>query len=300
MPAKPAFSAALIAVSAILMASCSDGPARSTPELANSGKAAGVATAILNAGVMTQVGAPSEAGADGAKFLFDPLYDDHFGSLEELPPELIEAIVAGTPPYDGVDAVFVSHAHGDHFSASKLTRLLAAQDSVQLVAPEQALDAMREDAAWDDSFETRVRGIALVNGQASEAFELAGATVEAFRSPHGGWPDRHAGVHNITYRVSSPAEESMVGRVMHMGDADPAAEHYVALSDFLAAKRTGLAMVPHWFSREDDLAGLVGETLNSEAVVAMHVPANVPANLVEGELPYFSEAGEVLEIPATR
>lgn len=285
-------------VGALALAACGEATPRASFEVSKTAPSAGTATSILNAGVMTELG--EVQGNGSIKFLFDPLYDDHFGSLEELPPELIEAIVSGAPPYDAVDAVFVSHAHGDHFSASQLTRLMVAQPKVQIVAPEQAVARMRVDANWQAEFESRVTAITLENGEASQGFELAGAMIEAFRSPHNGWPESHSNVHNITYRVSARAGDGLTGRIMHLGDADPAAEHYAALTDFLAAKRTGLAMVPFWFYQQDDLEALIGETLNAQMPAAMHVPARVPAYLENGEFEYFSEVGEVLEIPATR
>jgi L-ascorbate metabolism protein UlaG (beta-lactamase superfamily) len=245
---------------------------------------------------MAQIGAVDYAPV---KILFDPLYDDHFGSLQQLPPELIEAIVSGAPPYDGVNAVFVSHAHGDHFSATHLTRMLASQPQIQLVAPGQAIDRMREDANWQPGFEDRVTAITLENGEAVQGIEVAGAYVEAFRSPHAGWPDRHAATHNITFRVSAANEDGRASaRIMHLGDADPAAEHFAALSEFLSAKRTGLAAVPFWFYGEDGLSAIIDQTLNAQSAVAVHVPVNAPGYLEAGERPYFSGVGDVLEIPA--
>lgn len=281
---------------ALSLTACAQEPAQPATTPSSDAPVAGRAIAILNAGVMTE-----HFRSDGAaaKFLFDPLYDNHFGSLEELPPELIETIVSGGAPYDSVDAVFVSHAHGDHFSASMLTRMLAEQDDVIIVAPRQAIERMRQDEEWDDAYETRVRGVALLNGEAGEAFEIAGATIEAFRTPHNGWPDRHSEVHNITFRVSLPAGQGQFGRVMHLGDADPAAEHYAALRSFLQAKRTGLAMVPYWFYGAEGIDRLVNETLNAQNMVAMHVPAQVPENLASGNRPYFSEVGEISDIPVT-
>lgn len=295
----------LLSIAALALASCTEAPAQMSYEQpqegAIAGTIAGTATSILNAGVMVEIG-PQGDGA--AKFLFDPLYDDHFGSLERLTPDLIEAIVTGAAPYDRVDAVFVSHAHGDHFSASMLTRMLAEQPEVLLFAPQQAIDRMREDSAWDEGFAARVTGVALENGEAWEGVSLEGFTVDAFRSPHNGWPDRHAGTHNITFRVAAPAGErageGTVGRVMHLGDADPANEHYTALSGFLSAQRSGLAMVPFWFYQHEGLGGMIDQTLNAQVPVAMHVPVRIPAYLSAGELPYFSEVGEVLEIPATQ
>ena len=290
------FARILLSVVALTLVACGEAPVQTTFEQPREGAIAGTATSILNAGVMAEIGPADDSRA---KFLFDPLYDDHFGSLEQLTPELIEAIVSGAPPYDGVDAVFVSHAHGDHFSASMLTRMLAEQPQLRLFAPQQAIDRMREDEAWDDSFAQRTIGVALENGEAWEGIEIEGYFVDAFRTPHNGWPDRHFNTHNITFRVSASAGEGSVGRVMHLGDADPARENYAALSGFISAQRSGLAMVPFWFYQQEELGALVDQTLNSQMPVAMHVPVRVPAYLRQGELPYFSGVGEVLEIPAS-
>ncbi|EAQ27966.1 hypothetical protein NAP1_10243 [Erythrobacter sp. NAP1] len=258
------------------------------------------ATAILNAGVMAELGGDLErgdtAGTRPVKLLFDPLYDDHWGTFEVPPPELVEALVTGAPPYDGVAAVFVSHAHGDHFSEEQLTAMLAAQADLVMVAPAQALDRMREAPGWDEALAERIRTIELANGEAAEAIAIAGATIEAFRSPHSGWPDRHAEVHNITFRVSAPAGEGLSARVMHLGDADPASEHYEALTAFLQARRTSLAMVPYWHYAQGGFDALLDETFNAHAAVAMHVPIEAPGYLARGERPFFTEVGQMVEI----
>ena len=297
---------ALLCGVALVLASCSGAPAQvNGAETGDVGAGisapnSSTATSILNAGVMTTMG-----GSDGKglKLLFDPLYDDHFGSLEQLPPNLIEAIISGRPPYDGVDAVFVSHAHGDHFSPSQLSRMMASQPQLRLIAPDQGIDRLREDANWQASFESRVTGITLENGEAVQGIEIPGAegaVIEAFRTPHAGWPDRHAAVHNISYRVTAASGKGGTSRVMHLGDADPAAEHFTALSKFLSAKRSGLAMLPFWFYREDNVNQIIDQTLNAKAPVAIHVPAETPEFLENGELPFFDSVGETLEIPETQ
>ncbi|MCH8980798.1 MBL fold metallo-hydrolase, partial [candidate division KSB1 bacterium] len=59
-------------------------------------------------------------------------------------------IFAGQAPYDGVDAVFISHSHGDHFSASDMMRLLRERQDIRLYAPLQAVAAMRGTATPED------------------------------------------------------------------------------------------------------------------------------------------------------
>ncbi len=256
----------------------------------------GTVTSIRNAGAIAELG----EGEDAIKVLFDPLYDNHFGSLAELDDALIEKIVLGKAPYDGVSAVFVSHAHGDHFSARHLSRLLAAQPEVTLVAPEPAIAAMRKVSEWQDGFADRVRAITLENGQAAETFTIADATVEAFRSPHAGWPERHKTVHNLTFRVSASTGSDGAQRVMHLGDADPGVEFFAPHKRFLESKRTGLALVPFWFFREENKDALIGSVLNAESVTGIHVPQETPGWLGESDHSHFTAEGQRADVPTTR
>lgn len=278
----------------LLLAACAaDEQAQQTAPPASTDS--GTVTSILNAGVAANIGLPGEP----LKFLFDPLYDNHFGSLEQLDEALIERIVAGEAPYDKVAAVFVSHAHGDHFSARHITRMLIAQPELQLVAPTQAVEQMRSVEEWDPTLVTRITAISLENGEQAEAFEFEGARIEAFRSPHSGWPDRHSDVHNITFRVTAASGQAMVHRVMHMGDADPGTEYYVPHAEFLSSARTGLAIVPFWFLNQDEADALIDTTLNADAAVGMHVPAQEPGWLAGSGRDYFSGEGQQLAVPVT-
>lgn len=241
---------------------------------------------ILNAGIRAEFGE--------AKFLFDPLYDNHFGSLEEMGPELIGRIIAGEAPYDGVDAVFVSHAHADHFSAEYLGRMLAAQVDLSLVAPTQAIEAMQVSPLWQDEFTARVVPIDLENGGVAQQFELAGAQIEAFRTPHAGWPDRHGDTHNITYRVSSKSG----ARIIHLGDADLVEEHFAPSAEMLATKRSNIAFVPYWSFSGAEFDSFIDETLHAQAAVGIHVPAEVPEALAQSGRDFFSHEGQERVISA--
>ena len=62
------------------------------------------------------------------KILFDPLFENGYERYQRVPPSMRDAIFAGIAPYDGVDAVFISHFHGDHFSARGVLRLLQERE----------------------------------------------------------------------------------------------------------------------------------------------------------------------------
>lgn len=279
-------SVIVVALVAMALAGCARSEADDLVELAVE---ADRVTSILNAGVTAELG----DGAQSVKFLFDPLYDDHFGTYQIPGEKLVDAIITGAPPYDNVDAVFVSHAHGDHFSASKLTQLLAAQGSVTLVAPAQAIERMRELNEWQSEFEERVISIDIQNGETATGFMIGSATIEAIRSPHSGWPERHVDTHNLSFRVSAPGGT----RVMHFGDADPGEQHFEPHAEFFADARTGLAVVPYWHFGTENPAALIEQTFNAESAVGMHVPIDTPGWLAQSGWDYFSGAGQEVAVP---
>ena len=64
---------------------------------------------LANASVLVTTG--------DTKAVFDPLFRNDFGQYALVPAQMERALFDGTAPFDGLDAVFVSHYHEDHFSA---------------------------------------------------------------------------------------------------------------------------------------------------------------------------------------
>ncbi|MBW0144038.1 MBL fold metallo-hydrolase [Sphingomicrobium clamense] len=246
----------------------------------------GKATAIRNEGVIVE--------ADGRKILFDPIYDNHFEMYHEVPEALSKAIANGNAPYDGVDAVFVTHAHGDHFSPSGLVARLAAQPYVRLFVPAQAVAAMRADANWQDAFEARVEGIDAGFGEMA-TYALGETRVQALGVPHAGWPARHRDLQHYVYRID--VTES--ARVMHLGDASHDDQLYEPHAETLASDRTGIAFVPYWMLLDEGGRAMIEGRLNAEHVVGIHVPTDVPAELRASGEDFFSILGETRDIPDT-
>ncbi len=46
------------------------------------------------------------------KILFDPFFHKIFGIYQLLPEDTQQAIFSGTPPFDNLTAIVISHAHG--------------------------------------------------------------------------------------------------------------------------------------------------------------------------------------------
>ena len=62
---------------------------------------------------------------DGSTLLIDAL-NKQFRCYYGLPPEAFAKMLAGEPPYDAVCGVLFTHAHPDHYSASRTEQLRAA------------------------------------------------------------------------------------------------------------------------------------------------------------------------------
>jgi L-ascorbate metabolism protein UlaG (beta-lactamase superfamily) len=231
---------------------------------------------------------------DETKILFDPIFDYPHDTYQRVPPEMEQAIYAGQAPYDGVDGVFVSHFHPDHFSASGLLRLLRERQQVHLYAPAQAVTEMRRRASPDDEaiFE-RVTIFDLEYGDAPVFIRKGGLLIEALHVPHSGWPTRRTDVQNIAFRVTLEDTSTVV----HLGDADPRLAHFEKDQIFWDERRVDLALPPYWFLLSADGREILDDHIYARHSIGIHVPAeyasdhsSIPEELLGEDL--FLKPGE--------
>ena len=245
---------------------------------------------LANAGVLIASG--------DTKVVFDPLFRNDFGAYQLLPESLERALFAGEPPFDGIDAVLISHYHEDHFSAVDILRLLEERPEIQLYAPTQAMAEMRSIAG--DRYRPvldRVHEIALEYKDAPVTIEAGELLIEAVRIPHSGWPDARTDVENIAFRVTL-AEETTA---LHLGDADTSDAHYARDSEYWARRTADIAFPPYWYFASED-GRVVLERLEPALAVGVHVPVEMarrpedrPAEMRGYDL--FVKPGETREVP---
>ena len=236
---------------------------------------------LANEGVLVRDGETSIA--------FDPLFRYRSDYYQMVPLALERAMLLGTAPFEDLDAVFVSHHHGDHFAANLILRLLEARESVQLFAPAQAvMDLARLEPP--ESVMARVHNVELGEGEAPWRFERAGLAVAAVRIPHAGWPNRRLDIQNLAFRVTLADRTT----VLHLGDADPRTLHFSLFETLWEDGATTLAMPPYWFFLSEEGRLVINGILRPQRAVGVHIPAD-PA-----ERPSALEAYEVFTEPGER
>jgi L-ascorbate metabolism protein UlaG (beta-lactamase superfamily) len=191
---------------------------------------------LANEGVMVARGE--------TKIVFDPLFRYPHAYYQVVPEEMEQALFSGHPPFDGIDAVFISHYHADHFSPELILRLLTEREDIQLFAPEQAVDGLRAMTGDEDEpvFD-RITSIDLEYLEAPVTLKASGLLIEAVRIPHSGWPEGRLDVQNIAFRVT--LDETTT--VLHMGDADARDQHFASDAAYWNLRHTDMAFPPYWF-----------------------------------------------------
>jgi L-ascorbate metabolism protein UlaG (beta-lactamase superfamily) len=219
---------------------------------------------LANEGVMIAHG--------DTRVLFDPLFNESFGEYRLVPENMRLALIAGHAPWDGVDAVFISHYHDDHFSPLELVDYLRAQPGVRLFAPAQAAAALRAVVGDESPLLDRVTAVSLQYGDRPQRFELPGLVIETVRIPHSGWPSQSLEVENLAWRITLDDGPT----VLHLGDADTSELHFTQDSKFWEQQKLHLAMPPYWYFLSAHGRAVLREQLRPAHAVGIHVPVTVP------------------------
>lgn len=230
---------------------------------------------------------------EDTKILFDPLFENTFDTYQQVPADMRNALLAGARPYDNVDAIFVSHYHGDHFSPTDVMTLLENHPEARLYAPAQAVVEMRRLAASEVSIFDRVVGLDLAYGDRPMNIRQGELIVDAIHIPHSGWPTARTDVQNIAFRVTLDGTST----VMHLGDADARLVHFSSNDEYWDERTVDLALPPYWFFAAEDGDAILEDRLDVRNAIGIHVPAsyadraNIPPDLQSSDL--FTRPGEV-------
>jgi L-ascorbate metabolism protein UlaG (beta-lactamase superfamily) len=224
-----------------------------------------VLTYVANAGVLVAAG--------NTKVLIDALFDRPNPAYRAPSAETIRRMVAGTAPFDGVGLALVTHNHPDHFDARVALRFLESRRDAVLVAPVDAVDAMRSVAADWARVAPRV---VTIDGPVGHRLtrQLQGVRLTAMRTRHGSSETPP----NVMFLV-----EANGWRLFHEGDSPGDVEEYRRFG--LGGAPIDLALVHFWFPFEPNCARFLEDVLRPDHVALTHLPIDR-----EGDIPKKAEA----------
>lgn len=246
-------------------------------------------TYLANAGVMVRQG---DTG-----FLFDPLFDHSYGLYQLLPDDLRRKLMAGEPPFDDVDVVFITHAHGDHFSADAIARFLTSHPQVKLVAPQQAIDLMVKDGVDMQAFTGRVHAIDRAVGAAVFHDKVSGLKVEAVTVPHSGGA-QFADVRNTAYRITL----SSGLHVLHLGDATIESQPFADRQKYWDRVGNDLVFTPYWLFKNKARRVIPEQIIRAKTRYGVHVPVDLEKlkfryGTALDDVDLFTRPGETRKLP---
>jgi L-ascorbate metabolism protein UlaG (beta-lactamase superfamily) len=225
------------------------------------------------------------------ELLIDAFVNEPYSGYAAVPAELRAAMLAGKPPFDGVELALASHYHRDHFQAEAAAEFLRAHPETKFLSSPQVAEHLLAELEKheDKSPSARIDALLPETGRAEEA-KQEDTRIELIRLPHSGGAGT-AGVQNLGHVLDLGG-----ARLLHVGDADaldPAVDHYD-----LEKRAIDVALVPYWWLGDVEGVALARKLTGAKHLVAVHVPpaelATVAAQLasLDPSILLFERAGQ--------
>jgi L-ascorbate metabolism protein UlaG (beta-lactamase superfamily) len=225
-------------------------------------------TYVGNAGFLVQMG--------NKRILIDGCFRGFEGGYL-LPREIRDKLAKAQAPFDGIDLILATHAHGDHFDSELVRRHLQSNPKTVFASTRQATAPLMD-------LRERVLSFDASAGKADRK-EVSGIQVEALSLSHGAPAAGRPEIVNYGYIVS-------VGglSVFHTGDIDTS---QVRFDEFrgcnLPEKKLDVAIIQHYCLLGDASDHrLVREGIGARRIIPSHYHLTDPpfrAAAVLGQYP---------------
>ena len=243
LPELVTFAAVLVLAAALAVAA----PLRD----AGAGRSILTVRYIANAGMLVS--------AAGRSVMLDAPIRDGIAPYPTSPAAERERLERAEPPYDGVDAVLITHWHEDHFSPEAVAAHLSRNGRAVVISSPEVVARIRSAAPWLDR--SRLHPV-LPSQDSSMARRVGDLEVHVLRIRHNPArrvPEQHVGFLIVAGEIA----------VLHVGDADPTAGNFAVLRRLPAVD---VALLPYWYLQSRSGRELVARVIRPASVVAMHLP----------------------------
>ena len=210
-------------------------------------------TYVGNSGFLIKIG--------DKKILIDALFKGFAGSYE-LPQEVQDKLTLAQAPFDDVDLILVTHAHGDHVDPSMVTEHMKNNPNAIFASTQQLVDHLKDSTNRSIGFNP--------TKEKSDKKEIQGFSIETFLLPHG--PDSR--IINIGFLISANGIT-----LFQTGDFDNEQytfEEFRALQ--LPEKKIDLAFMQHYYLTDSPIERkFVEEGIGAKYIIPIHYHFTTPA-----------------------
>jgi len=208
-----------------------------------------------------------------SKVLIDALFD--LNEDEGKPPRAhdhlstdgIAKLEGAQKPFDKCDAVLVTHAHDDHFTAQCAANYMRSNGWAVLAGTGEVIDEL-SGYPWLAGEEGERLITADVSAGEIDTIFIDGLTIYPLGIVHtgceGGYVMDSPCIDHVAWIV-----EAEGCRIIHLGDAKVAAEEFEQFP-WLPGLEIDIAFVPFWFLQQEGGAELITDLIAPKAVVLMH------------------------------
>ncbi|MCF8381451.1 MAG: MBL fold metallo-hydrolase [Bacteroidales bacterium] len=208
---------------------------------------------VGNAGFLINIG--------DKKILIDAIFKGFEGAYI-LPQEIQDKLTSAEAPFDNVDLVLVTHAHGDHIDMDMLRQHLQNNPKAVFASTQQLVSAMEDISDRSIAFNP--------TKEKSDSKVINDISIETFYLPHG--PD--ARVINIGFLISVNGIT-----IFQTGDVDFdqfSFEEFRGLQ--LPERKIDLAFIQHFYLTGDSLSTkFVKEAIAGNYIIPIHYHFTTPA-----------------------
>lgn len=203
----------------------------------------------------------------GKKVLIDALFGEGLSGYAVVSPAQRDLLEQARAPFDGVDAVFATHFHDDHFNAHSVLAHLAHNPQAMFFSTNQAVNKLRATGKFD-AHQSRVVAALPKEGERVR-HEHRGVRVQLLNIHHG----RSRPVENLGFLIEIAGK-----RILHIGDSE--AESTVFQKYEMANDRIDVAFLPFWYFQSEDWKRAVREQIQPRHIVVMHIESDTLLNRI--------------------
>lgn len=239
-------------------------------------------TYLANMGVLLE--------SSGKRIVIDGFHHGALADFASVPPSLLGPLEQSRAPFLSLDLLLTTHRHLDHFDAGSVAARLRSDSTVVFVAAQETVDSLLAGTslrATHPRVGARIRGV--VPPEYGELrVPASGIDLTVLDLAHN--PTRSKRVANVGFLLDFGGL-----RVLHIGDADPAAANFDP--HHLARRAIDVAIVPFWYltGRHSSIVRSIG----ARTWIATHVsPADTAS--VRREVLAATPGAIVLTTPGLR